>query len=88
MMNLRSDNERLREEQENILWSLSNRQKQQHLDPSVEDQEKTPITQHGEENFEYAKKQREDEEGRLENVSDQWRTKKRKIELQGELKKN
>jgi len=71
MTNLITDNERLRLEHERILRSLSNRQNQRDPYPSVEDQEKNPMTHHGEENAKSTEKHGEDEEGHSNNVFDQ-----------------
>ena len=70
-----------------MLKSLSNRQNQRHPEPSADDKEKTPTSQHREENVESTKRHREDEEGCSDNVSNQHKTKRQKSKLQGEFKK-
>jgi len=86
MINLRPDNERMWQEKEKILKSLSDRHKQRGPDPSTEDRERTPTTHHGEENAESTEGHKEDQEGCSDNVSDQRKTKTQKMELQGEFK--
>lgn len=86
MISLRTDNKRLRHEKERILKSLSDRQNQRGLDPSVNNGNRTATFYQREGNAELEGGQ-DNEEGRSDNVSDDRKVKGKKMNYRENLKK-
>eukprot|EP00253_Pinus_taeda_P011976 PITA_11976 len=82
MARLREDNARLTMEQERILKSLSERQNQIPVNPSMEQQRMSE-----EQNHPMPPEGSEEQEERSDNVNEQQTSKRQKVELQGEFQK-
>eukprot|EP00253_Pinus_taeda_P015634 PITA_15634 len=82
MARLREDNARLAMEQERILRSLSERQNQVPVHPSMEQQKLSE-----EQNHPVPSKGSEEQEERSDNMNEQQSSKKQRVELQGEFRK-
>eukprot|EP00253_Pinus_taeda_P009062 PITA_09062 len=82
MARLREDNARLTMEQERILKSLSERQNQVPVNPSMEQQRMSE-----EQNHPMPPEGSEEQEERSNNVNEQQTSKRQRVELQGEFRK-
>eukprot|EP00253_Pinus_taeda_P009984 PITA_09984 len=82
MARLREDNARLTMEQERILKSLSERQNQVPVNPSMEQQRMSE-----EQNHPMPPEGSEEQEERSDNVNEQQTSKRQRVELQGEFRK-
>eukprot|EP00253_Pinus_taeda_P017906 PITA_17906 len=82
MARLREDNARLMMEQERILKSLSERQNQLPVNPSVEQQRMSE-----EQNHHIPPEGSEEQEERSDNAFEQQTSKRKRVELQGEFRK-
>jgi len=86
MARLQEDNARLTMEQERILKSLSDKQNQQPLNPSAE-QQRVSEEQNHHRKPEGSEGRDEEREERSDNASEQQTSKRQWIELQGEFRK-